>query len=335
MLAAAFNAQPQASIVVAYESNVDAYAEAVEGLRPGIAGAAPVWVDLHAPSGMADLARALSARETHLVIALGNNALAEVQGRKPAVPVIAAMALYGAGTESAAAHVDLDVSLAAHPRRHEGPPPSLHPRGHHPQSTACPVQRRSPEARGPAKRASLLVVDSSGPAQLIKSPAALKGQGRFSLVLSRSRSLQPPHRQAPDSRLARTPPAHRGLFARLCPAPVPWRASIRPSRNRPPGGLWTWPCACRGEEHPPAESPAKVKVAVESACGPRCSASNSAPRPFPWRCSVDGYPGVAALACAGRQSGQERLDYYRPERPFSWWSYSHVCSISSPIAPMR
>jgi hypothetical protein len=111
LLATAALTPVQANIVVAFESGVDAYTEALEGIRAG-AGPSPLTlVDLHAASGAEELTRAISARDTRIVIAVGSRALKEVQIRKPAAPVIAAMVLHGPESESAAGHVDLDIAL--------------------------------------------------------------------------------------------------------------------------------------------------------------------------------------------------------------------------------
>ena len=99
-----------AAIVVAYESGVDAYAEALEGMGAALGPQNLRVVDLHAAG--ADLTRALSLRDVQLVIAVGSRALAEVQSRKASMPVIATMILHG-GEGEVSAHVDLEIPLSA------------------------------------------------------------------------------------------------------------------------------------------------------------------------------------------------------------------------------
>ena len=113
LLAASVHPTVQAAVVVAYESDVGAYVEAVEGVRAGMGDTVPLLIDLHAPGGAAELARALGARDTRVVIAVGTRALSEVQSRKPAARVFAAMVLHASGADNLAGRVDLDVSLPA------------------------------------------------------------------------------------------------------------------------------------------------------------------------------------------------------------------------------
>jgi len=166
------------AIVVASESGVDAYAEALEGLDAAL-GSGPMRV-VDVRSGGAALAGALAAVDVQLVIAVGGPALAEVQLRKPAVPVVATMVLHGAPGQ-ATAWVYLDVPLSA---QLEG------------MRSLWPQRRRVGIIRNPAHAAdsaetlesrarregfTAQVVDCDGPARLLKALASLRNKVDFLL----------------------------------------------------------------------------------------------------------------------------------------------------------
>jgi ABC-type uncharacterized transport system substrate-binding protein len=181
VLAAALHPPVQAGIVVAYESGVDAYTEAMEGLQAGLGAAVPATIDLHAPGGAAELARTLGARDVKLVIAVGSRALAEVQARKPAAPVIAAMVLRGPETESAAGRVDLDIALATQ----LGAMRALLPRCTRVGILRNPRRSRysaeALEARARKQGFTLVVVDCDSAVRLLKALAAFQGKVDFLL----------------------------------------------------------------------------------------------------------------------------------------------------------
>jgi putative ABC transport system substrate-binding protein len=103
----------QSGIVVVYESGVDAYTEALEGIGAGLDGHRVRAIDLKTAPACGELAHLLGSGEARLAIAVGSRALAEVQARKAGVPLVATMVLQGAATEGVAGTVELDVPLAA------------------------------------------------------------------------------------------------------------------------------------------------------------------------------------------------------------------------------
>ena len=182
LFAAASMSPGNAAIVVAYESGVDAYAEALEGVASSL-GPNVRAVDLQAAGS--DLTRALSARDVQLVIVVGSRAMAEVQSRRPAVPVVATMILQGGAPPDAAggitARVDLDIPLAGQLQAMR----SLWPGHLRAGLIRNPSRSRYPadalESRARKEGFTLLVVDCEGPARLLKAVAALKGKVDFLL----------------------------------------------------------------------------------------------------------------------------------------------------------
>ncbi|SPF33345.1 putative ABC transporter substrate-binding protein [Candidatus Sulfopaludibacter sp. SbA4] len=167
-----------AAIVVAYESGVDAYAEALEGMGSALGSSNIRVVDLQTAG--ADLTRAVSARDVQLVIAVGSRALGEVQSRKLAVPTIATMVLHG-GENDALAQVDLDIPLSAQLQAIR----SLWPNHLRAGIIRNPARSRysaeALEARARKEGFTVVVVDCDGPARLLKAVASLKGKVDFLL----------------------------------------------------------------------------------------------------------------------------------------------------------
>ena len=71
----------QAAVIVVFVSGVEAYLEAVNGLRAGLARLvpAPVFIDLKSPQAEAALAEALGTGQQRLVITVGTEALTTVR----------------------------------------------------------------------------------------------------------------------------------------------------------------------------------------------------------------------------------------------------------------
>jgi putative tryptophan/tyrosine transport system substrate-binding protein len=181
LVVAAMLPPARADLVIAYESGVDAYSEAVEGLREGLGPTPVTVVDLRAAGGVDDLARAVAARDTRAVIAVGMAALKELQVHKPAVPVIASMVLHGPEAEAAAAHVDLDIALAAQLKTMR----ALLPRSSRVGVILNPKNSRysvdTLEARARREGFTLVWVECDGPTRLLKAMASLKGKVDFVL----------------------------------------------------------------------------------------------------------------------------------------------------------
>jgi putative ABC transport system substrate-binding protein len=182
LLVASAHAPVRAAIVVAYDSSVGAYVDAVGGVRAGLGDANPALIDLHAPGGAADLARTLGARDTRVVIAVGTRALSEVQSRKPAALVFAALVLHSAATDNLAGHVDLDVALSTQLAVLKALFPHRSRVGIIRNPQRAPYSGETLESRARKEGFSLVVVDCDGPAGLLKALAALKGKVDFLLT---------------------------------------------------------------------------------------------------------------------------------------------------------
>jgi putative ABC transport system substrate-binding protein len=168
-------------IVVAYESNVDAYTAAVAGLDAATAGKLLRIIDLRSATGAGDLTRAIASSDVRLVVAVGSGAVAEVQARRPAVPVLVTMVLHGGGAETAAGHVDLDIPLGMQLEAIR----SLLPRATRVGIIRNPARSRQSadaiEERARKDGFTAIVVDCDGPAHLLKALAQLKGRVDFLL----------------------------------------------------------------------------------------------------------------------------------------------------------
>jgi ABC-type uncharacterized transport system substrate-binding protein len=136
---------------------------------------------MRAPDGAAALSRAVAAKDVRLVVAIGSGALHAMQTQAPSTPVIAVLVLRGREADGAAGHVDLDIPLAAQ----LGVMRALWPRKLRVGVIRNPARSRlsadALEARARKEGYTALVVDCEGPAQLLRSVAALKGKVDFLL----------------------------------------------------------------------------------------------------------------------------------------------------------
>jgi ABC-type uncharacterized transport system substrate-binding protein len=162
--------------VVVYESGVGAYSEALEGLSAGLGTNAFRVVELR--NGAPEIARALNAKDTQLIIAVGSRALAEVQSHKASAPVLASMVLHGREMDGAG-HIDLDVPLSLQC----GAMRALWPQHARVGIIRNPARSRysseALEARARKEGFTSVVVDCDGPGALLKTVAALKGKVDF------------------------------------------------------------------------------------------------------------------------------------------------------------
>ncbi len=178
LLAAASLPPARGAIVVAYESGVDAYAEALEGIGATLGSSTLRLVDLNAAG--ADLTRALGAPGVQLVIAVGSRALAEVQSRKAAVPTIATMMLHLAEGEGGG-HVELDIPLSAQLQAMRWLWPNRFRAGIIRNPGRSRYSAEALESRARKEGYTVLVIDCDGPARLLKTVAAMKGKVDFLL----------------------------------------------------------------------------------------------------------------------------------------------------------
>ena len=168
-------------VVVVHESGVDAYAEALQGVGAVLGSTAYRLIDLQSATAARDLAGALEDKDVRLVIAVGSRALAEVQGRHAAVPVIATMVLRGSDADSAGGHVALDIPLA----QQLGAMRALWPKRTRVGIIRNPNFSRLAadvlEARARKEGFLPVIVDCDRPAHLLKAVATLKGKVDFVL----------------------------------------------------------------------------------------------------------------------------------------------------------
>jgi len=164
-----------AAIVVAYESGVDAYVEALAGMEAGLDAHSARAIDVHAAGGLGALERALASPDARLVITVGSRALAEVQSRHPAAPVLATMVLHGGG-EAPAGRLEVEVGLAAQLEAIH----TLLPRAQRVGIIRDPARSRYTtemlESRARKLGFTAVVVECGGAAQLLKAVTSLKGK---------------------------------------------------------------------------------------------------------------------------------------------------------------
>jgi ABC-type uncharacterized transport system substrate-binding protein len=180
LLAAILVKPAPAVVLVVTESGVPAYADAVEGLTGELGANLGRIVDIRAATAANDLARLLEARDTRVVVAVGSRALAELQARRTALPVVATMLLRGPEPDGAG-QVDLDVPLNAQLEAVR----ALLPRASRAGIIRNPARLRSTaevlESQGRKEGYTLTVADCDGPGRLLKVVASLKDKVDFLL----------------------------------------------------------------------------------------------------------------------------------------------------------
>jgi putative tryptophan/tyrosine transport system substrate-binding protein len=176
------------SVLVVTESGVEAYTEAVNGVSSVLPAGTFQVLDVADKTLERELA---GSGETRVTIAVGSRALAVVRAQSVSGQVVAAMCLRAVDADSNTRRVDLDVSLAAQLAA---------------MRTLWPGRTRAGIIRGPGQSRpaadaleasarkegfSLAVVDSDGPAHLLKSLAALRGKADFVLCLPNAALYNP------------------------------------------------------------------------------------------------------------------------------------------------
>ena len=182
----------QAVVIVVFVSGVEAYQEAVTGLRAGLARLAPglVFIDLKAPRAEAELTDALGAGQQRVVITVGTEALTTVASRRLDAVVVSTMILRldrprGSQTAPAIqrAHtVYLDVPLASLLSELRAMLPGKNRCG-----MIRNVLRDEPDAslaaRAKQQGFTLQAAECSRPEELVKAFLSLKGKTDFVIVL--------------------------------------------------------------------------------------------------------------------------------------------------------
>src|ERR1700675_4758549 len=92
---AAGDATRQGAVIVVFVSGVEAYLEAVSGLRAGLATLvpAPIFIDLKSPQAEAELTTALGTGQQGVVITIGTEALTTVASRRADAVIVPTMIL--------------------------------------------------------------------------------------------------------------------------------------------------------------------------------------------------------------------------------------------------
>jgi ABC-type uncharacterized transport system substrate-binding protein len=180
LLAAVMVKPAPPAVVVVTESGVPAYGDAMEGLIAGLGANAGRIVDVRAATASADLARALEARDTRLVVAVGSRALAELQVRKTGLPIVASMVLRGLQPDGAG-QVDLDVPLGAQLAAVRALLPGALRVGIIRNPARSRYAAEALESQGRKEGYTLVVADCDGPGRLLKVVASLRGKVDFLL----------------------------------------------------------------------------------------------------------------------------------------------------------
>ncbi|MGA2214279.1 MAG: ABC transporter substrate binding protein [Bryobacteraceae bacterium] len=92
---AAGDTMRQTAVIVVFVSGVEAYLEAVDGLRAGLAKLvpSPVFIDLKSPRAEAELTASLGSGPQHVVITVGTEALMTMASRRTDAVIVATMIL--------------------------------------------------------------------------------------------------------------------------------------------------------------------------------------------------------------------------------------------------
>ena len=182
----------QAVVIVVFVSGVDAYLEAVSGLRAGLAELvpSPVFIDLKSPPAEEELTAALGRGQQRLVITVGAEALATVASRRADAAVISTMILRSDWPRSSLAAPAMPRPLGLYL---DGPLASLlsELRTVLPGKNRCGLIRNSahdepdPSLPGRVRQQgfTLDTAECSRPEDLVKSFLSLKDKADFVVVL--------------------------------------------------------------------------------------------------------------------------------------------------------
>lgn len=263
LLAAFWTPHSHAQVVVAYESGVEAYGEALAGIETELDVRAVRSVDVRDVRGAAELSRLLGSRETRVAVAVGSRALAEIEARHPAAPVVAAMALRENRPrgEAPAAEVDVEATLASQLEVMRILLPNRWRVGIIHNSSSSRHTAAALEARARKSGFTAVVAECDGPARLLKAMASFKGKVDFVLCfpdpeLFNAVTIKPMILASLEMRLPVV--GFSPAFVRAGAA-----AGIYPDyreSGRQAAALATR--LLKGDDHPGMEAPAKVKVAI-------------------------------------------------------------------------
>jgi ABC-type uncharacterized transport system substrate-binding protein len=170
-----------ASVLVVFESGVDAYAQVVSGVSAALPGGTFRVLDAAGQNFERDFSSALEGNEARVLIAVGSRAMAAARAHRVSLPMVASMVLPEADPQPGILRIDLKVPPAAQlaalralwPGRQRA---AIIRNPAHSQFAAGAL-----EACARRQGFSLLVVDCDGPSHLMKAMAELKGKVDFVL----------------------------------------------------------------------------------------------------------------------------------------------------------
>ncbi len=140
-------------------------------------------MDVRTATAAANLAHALDARETRVVVAVGSHALAELRAQQPALPVVATMVLRGPQQPEGAGQIDLDVPLGAQLAAVRALLPRALRAGIIRNPDRARYSAEALESQARKEGYTLVVADCDGPGHLLKVVGSLKGKVDFLLCL--------------------------------------------------------------------------------------------------------------------------------------------------------
>jgi ABC-type uncharacterized transport system substrate-binding protein len=176
-------------VVVVFASGVEAYMEAVDGLRGGLGALLPsaVFIDVKSPRSEAEIAEAVRPSSQRLVITVGSEALAALASRSADAAMISTMTMRGvearpaaAPPRTAAVHLDVPVGSLLTELK------VMFPR----RNRIAVIRNPEREASDPALPAwakqqgfALQAADCSRAEDLVRIFLGLKGKADFVIVL--------------------------------------------------------------------------------------------------------------------------------------------------------
>jgi putative ABC transport system substrate-binding protein len=178
LLTAAALPSNSSTVLVAFESGIEPYAEAVEGLSAVVGPRNVQLCDVR--QGDADLPAALKARDLKVVVTVGSRAAAAVAAYHTSLPVIETMVLHDA-SHDAGGRVELEIPPLAQLEAIRSLFPGRSRVGVIRNRTRSHYSAAELEAEARRLGFSAIVFDCDGPANLLNAVAQSRGQVDFLL----------------------------------------------------------------------------------------------------------------------------------------------------------
>jgi len=168
----------RAGVLIVVEPGIEAYSEALDGVTAVLQPGSFRVHELR--SGAPGLQEALGARDVQAVVAIGSRAVSEVNGRRPDIPLVAAMTLLGrAPDDTPGVHIDVPLGTQLKLMR------SLWPRrvrvGLVRNPLRCRHTAEALESQARKEGYTPIVRECDGPAKLMKTLADFRGRADFLL----------------------------------------------------------------------------------------------------------------------------------------------------------